>query len=51
MEKKNKTSEEKKSWKRIEAALRNPYKVAYLSEAEAERYCNIKNAMYIDIEN
>lgn len=37
--------EEKKSQKSIEAALKDPFQVVYLTEEELVRYIQIKNAI------
>lgn len=39
------TREERKSQKRIEAALRDPFQVVYLTEEELVRYIQVKNAI------
>lgn len=39
------TKKERESMKRIQAALRNPFKVVFLTEEELKRYVAIKNAI------
>ena len=39
------TREEKESRKKIEAALKDPFNVVYLTEEELVRYIQVKNAI------